>query len=277
MNELYRERFTRNLGIADDAGQERIRTTRIAIGGLGLGGSIFLNLVRLGFERFHVADPDVYERNNCNRQRLAKETTVGRRKDDCLIEAARAVNPDVQVRAFPEGVKPDNVEEFLSGIDWVIDVIDVFAMEDKLALNEAARAKGLPVASCGSLGFTGSVVVFQHPSCPSFAELTGVSRDLSDADNVRNFAQFIAPAVPGYMAEQFRRSMDRSTHIPFAVPGVETAAAAAAAQVAKQVLGLGPLVNAPQGIFLDALNGTAEIFTADHRARSFADPLGEAS
>ena len=54
----YRERFLRSFGIVNDARLEKIKSTSIAIGGLGLGGSIFINLVRMGFEKFHVADPD---------------------------------------------------------------------------------------------------------------------------------------------------------------------------------------------------------------------------
>jgi molybdopterin/thiamine biosynthesis adenylyltransferase len=271
MNPLYRERFLRNIGLMDEEGLERIRSTAIAIGGLGLGGAIFLNLVRLGFTQFHIADPDTYDRTNINRQRLAKENTIGRRKDDCLIEEARAINPDVEIKAFREGVNPGNVEAFLKGVDWVIDVVDVYAMAEKLALNETARRKGLPVASCGSLGFSGSVIVFDS-STPSFAELAGVSLSRPPIESLRNFLQFIAPEVPSYMAEQLYRALDHSTHIPFAVPGVEIAAATAAAQVAQQVLGLGKPVRAPHGIFIDSLSGRSEIFEASYKARVFELP-----
>jgi molybdopterin/thiamine biosynthesis adenylyltransferase len=271
MNKLYKERFLRNIGIMDEKGLETIRSTSIAVGGLGLGGAIFLNLVRLGFERFNIADPDSYDRTNFNRQRMAKENTIGRRKDDCLVEEAKAINPDVRIEMFRDGVKPSNAEKFLEGMDWVIDVIDVYAMEDKLALNRTARRMGLPVASCGSLGFTGSVIVFDA-STPSFEELAGVSLSNPPLESLRNFLQFIAPEIPPYMADQLYRAMDHSIHIPFAVPGVEVAAATAAAQVANQVLGLGKRVLAPKGIFFDSLSGRSEIFEASYRARVFEQP-----
>lgn len=266
-----RERFLRNLGIMDEKGLKKIQSTPIAIGGLGLGGSIFINLVRLGFKHFHVADPDIYERTNFNRQRLAKESTTGLRKDDCLIKEALDINPEITVRAFKEGVSPSNVNEFLKGMKWVVDVIDVYAMEAKLALNARARELHLPVASCGSLGFSGSVVIFD-PTSPSFAELSGVSLERSSLENVQNFLQFIAPEIPPYMADQLFRAMDHSTHIPFVVPGVETAAATAAAQIAGQVLGLSPEIRAPQGIFMDPLTGTAQIFEASFKVRKFRAP-----
>src|SRR3989344_2392827 len=173
MDSLYKERFLRCISIKNEKNLETIRSTSIAIGGLGLGGSIFLNLVRMGFEKFHISDPDIYERTNINRQRMAKESTIGVRKDEALLREARDINPQIKVRTFPEGVNKANVNDFLEGIDWVIDVVDVFALNEKLALNEEAARRGLPLVSCGSLGFSGAVVVFDKHT-PTFAELTGL-------------------------------------------------------------------------------------------------------
>jgi molybdopterin/thiamine biosynthesis adenylyltransferase len=244
VSDLYHETFGRNIGIVDEAAQRRIAGAKIAIGGLGLGGSIFINLVRLGFQDFHVADPDTYDRTNVNRQRLADQSTVGTRKDDCLIAAARAINPDVRVTSFPDGVKPDTVDRFLYDREWIVDVVDLFAMSDKLAVNERARARGLPVASCAAIGFMGAVVVFDNKSAsPSFAELSGISDGNSFRENCLRFVRFICPYVPTYMEAQLVRALDagtahadpRSTHIPFVVVGVEIAAALAAAEITRGV------------------------------------------
>jgi molybdopterin/thiamine biosynthesis adenylyltransferase len=272
MNKLYRERFTRNFGIMDERGLNMIKSTKIAIGGLGLGGSIFINLVRLGFEDFHIADPDIYERNNCNRQRLAKETTLGRRKDDCLFEEAKAINPDIKVKFFREGVKPHNVVNFLTGRDWVVDVVDLFAMPDKLALNNEAKRQRLPVASCASLGFMGAMVIFDNNG-PSFAELSGISNQKSFEENCQNFLKFICPYIPSYMEEQLLRATDRSTHIPFVVPGVEISAAMAATEISKHVLGIGKKILAPEGIYFDPVNMKTGSFNASYQDRVLNIPI----
>ncbi len=266
MSPQYRERFLRNIGIMTESELEKIRSTTIAIGGLGLGGSIFLNLVRMGFENFHVADPDVYERTNINRQRMAKETTVGRRKDDALIAEAREINPDVRIKAWPEGVKPENVDAFLDGVDWVVDVVDVFAIPDKLALNAAAAKRGLPVASCAALGFGATVVVFDKTT-PTFAELTGMDSSFPYEENIRRFARFICPEIPDYMQEQLAKAFRRESHIPFVVPGVEISAACAVTEIAKQILNIGEKVRAPKGIFIDPVSLKFEIYEANYSAR----------
>jgi len=267
MNPLYKERFLRSIGITDEKGLEKIRQTSIAIGGLGLGGSIFLNLVRMGFEKFHISDPDVYERTNVNRQRAAKESTIGVRKDEALLKEARDINPDIQVRTWPEGLSTSNIKEFLEGIDWVVDVVDVFAMNEKLALNEEANRRGLFVASAGSLGFSGAVVVFDE-NTPSFADLTGLDPALPYETNIERFLQFICPEVPEYMQAQMKKALNRSSHIPFMVAGVEIAAAVTVTEIAKQVMGIGQGVRAPYGIFNDPVKATTEVFVASYKERN---------
>lgn len=263
------ERFLRCMGIMDESDLNKIQSTSIAIGGLGLGGSIFINLVRMGFEKFHISDPDIYERTNINRQRLAKESTLGVRKDTALLKEALDINPNLKVQCFPEGINQQNVSAFLEGIDWVIDVVDVFALNEKLALNEEAARKKIPVASCGSLGFSSAVIVFDH-STPSFAELTGLDPKADYQTNIQRFVQFLCPQIPEYMQEQMQKAMNRNSHIPFVVPGVEFAAACAVTEVSKQILGLGKKIRAPNGIFIDPINLKIEIFEASYLARSFS-------
>jgi molybdopterin-synthase adenylyltransferase len=265
LNNLYRERFLRSLGIVNDTQLQEIKNTSVAIGGLGLGGSIFLNLVRMGFEKFNVADPDTYERTNINRQRMAKETTVGVRKDVALIKEAKEINPDVDIRSFPEGVNLKNVKQFLEGIDWVVDVVDVFAIPEKLALNEEAANRKLPLVSSGSIGFAASVVVFDK-STPTFAELTGMRSDLPYEENIRRFVKFITPEVPKYMQVQLDKALKKESHIPFVVPGVEIAAAICTTEIAKQILKLGEKVRAPWGIHVDPVELKIKKYEAHYQS-----------
>jgi molybdopterin/thiamine biosynthesis adenylyltransferase len=198
------------------------------------------------------------------------ESTVGRRKDEALIAEARDINPEVRIKSFAEGVKPHNVEEFLDGVGWIVDGVDLFAMSDKLTLHEAAERKGLPSISCASAGFGGAAIAFEK-GCPSFAELSGIRRDNTKEQNFRCAAQFLVPEIPAYMAKQVARAADGSTHIPFAVPGVEIAAALVATHVSNAILGIGPKrVVAPYGMYFNPITMRAETFVADYRVRAEA-------
>jgi molybdopterin/thiamine biosynthesis adenylyltransferase len=261
VDELYRERFARTFGIMTEDELERVRATSIGVAGLGMGGSTFIDLVRMGFERFHVADPDVYERTNINRQRAAKESTVHRRKDDSLLAEARDINPAIAVETFPEGVQPDNVERFLDGLDWVVDVIDVYAMDCKLLLNERAHELGIPVASAASLGY-GCVVLVFDSSTPSFGELSGISPELDQAENLGRFIRMMFPELPEYMRAQTELAMAGKGHIPFVVAGVEFAASIVVVEIVKNVLGIGTRPKAPMGILCEPLGLRLEQFTS---------------
>jgi len=254
----------------DEAGLARLHGAGVAVAGLGMGGSIFINLVRLGIGRFHVADPDKFERSNANRQREAKEDTRGVRKDDALIAEAKRINPDVEIVPFRNGVQPDNVAQFLDRMDFLIDVVDIWAMPAKLAVNAEAHRRGIPTAGCASMGFGCSVVVIK-PDGPSFAELSGMDPKLDPLVNLERFGRFISPEIPPYMMGQVRKAMARQGHIPFVVCGVEAAGALASAEVARHLLGMGGGVFAPKGMYLDPIGNRLEIFEANWQAR--ASPL----
>lgn len=261
MDALFRERFARSFGILTEAELERIRSTAVGVAGLGMGGSTFINLVRMGFERFHVADPDVYERTNVNRQRAAKESTIHKRKDDSLLVEARDINPAIEVKAFRDGVQPDNVDSFLDGLDWVVDVVDIFAMDCKLLLNERAHELGIPVASAASFGY-GSIVFVFDSSTPSFGQLAGISNDLTPPENLDRFVQLMFPELPDYMSAQVELAMSGKGHIPFVVTGVEFAAAIVVMEIVKNLLEIGTRPKAPTGIFCEPLDLRVEQFTS---------------
>ena len=71
------EAFTRNIGLLTIEEQERLRDFTIAIPGMGgVGGANLISLVRQGFEKFRIADLDVYELKNFNRQYGARIDTL---------------------------------------------------------------------------------------------------------------------------------------------------------------------------------------------------------
>jgi len=126
----YRSAFSRNLGWVTEAEQERLRHRRVAIAGLGgVGGVHLLALTRLGIGKFHIADHDRFELVNFNRQAGATVDTLGRLKVDVMADMARAINPDLDVVKFPDGISASNLDAFLEGVDVFVDGLDFFAFE----------------------------------------------------------------------------------------------------------------------------------------------------
>ena len=65
----YDEAFKANRGLISEEEQEKLRNCRVAIAGMGgVGGIHLVTLARLGIGKFTIADPDVFEVANFNRQ-----------------------------------------------------------------------------------------------------------------------------------------------------------------------------------------------------------------
>src|SRR3989338_7847075 len=150
----YEEAFTSNLGLLTQEEQTRLRQATVAIPGMGgVGGAHLLTLARLGVGRCVIADPDLFELRNLNRQLGATTATLGQRKVDVMARMGREINPDVAIRIVADGIRPDNIEEFLAGCDVVVDGLDFFRMDARRLLFQRARANGLHAITCGPLGF----------------------------------------------------------------------------------------------------------------------------
>lgn len=103
MNPLfsYDEFITRNIGFVTHEEQVRLRNARVFVCGVGgMGGAAFMALVRAGIGHFVIADIDVFEISNLNRQVFSNAATIGRSKAESAAEAARAINPDVSIEVL---------------------------------------------------------------------------------------------------------------------------------------------------------------------------------
>src|SRR5215831_18108908 len=126
----YSEAFSRNLGLITAEEQQKLRSSCAAIAGLGgVGGIHLVTLARSGIGKFSIADPDIFEVRNTNRQYGSTYSTQGRSKADVMCEIVRDINPEVELRVFHEPIGPTNAEAFLDGADVLIDGIDAFEID----------------------------------------------------------------------------------------------------------------------------------------------------
>jgi hypothetical protein len=147
-SDFYAELTSRNAGVIDPATQQILRHATVLIAGCGsIGGAAVEPLTRLGLRRFILADPGEYEINNLNRQN-AVATDMGRNKSTVAARRVLAINPFAQVQAFPNGVRADDLNELLAGVDLVVDGVDVTTISGlraKYLLNERAASCRLPL------------------------------------------------------------------------------------------------------------------------------------
>lgn len=142
----YWERVKRNLawlGNSPEQAREnqlRLRDATIGIAGTGgIGSAAAIRLVRMGAGHLKIADPEVFELSNVQRQAAAQLSTLGRNKAEVTGEQAFEISRDATIEVFPEGLNPESADDFVAGCDVICDQIEVFEWNGKYALHRAFR------------------------------------------------------------------------------------------------------------------------------------------
>ena len=139
----YDEMVTRNAGFLTAGEQATLRDGRVFVCGVGgMGGAAIQSLVRAGVGHFCLADMDLFETSNLNRQLFATLDTVGQPKIDATCAAIARINPDAGLTTFgPEWV--DQLDEILPVHPVVVNGMDDLAAG--IALYRKAREHGATV------------------------------------------------------------------------------------------------------------------------------------
>ncbi len=248
----YDEAFARNIGWVTEAEQAALRGKRIAIAGVGgVGGVHLLSLARLGIGAFHVAEMDTFDLVNFNRQAGAMMSTLGRPKVEVMIEMARDINPELDIKVFGEGVNAGNLDAFLDGVDLYVDGLDFFAFQARRDTFNACRAKGVPAVTAAPLGM-GTAVLSFLPGRMSFEEYFRLDGCDEDEMAVR-FLLGLSPAMlqRGYLADPSRVDF-AARRGPSTIAACQLCAGVTATEALKILLGRGEVLCAPWGFQFDA-------------------------
>lgn len=250
--------FSRNLGWITEKEKSLVKAKRIAIAGLGgVGGIHLLTLVRLGFQNFNLADFDVFEIQNFNRQAGASLTTIGKTKLSVMIDLAKDINPDLDIKMFPDGVTADNAEEFLCGADLYLDGLDFFCLDIRELVFSKINDKKIPGVTVAPIGMGASLVNFL-PYRMSFEEYFGFSKAKSNLEKALQFVIGLSPnrIQTKYLVDPSR--MDFMNGKVASTPmGCQMCAAIAATEILKILLNRGSVICAPRSIQYDAYLNTA--------------------
>jgi len=184
----YKLMTDRNMGIINSDEQEKIAKTVIAQAGVGGNADVVITLAQMGFQHFRIADPDTYEHSNLNRQLGARVSTLSRNKAQVVAEGVIDINPDADVKVYPNGITWENVEEFVDGADIVLDGLDVSVMHLRKRMFDLARARGIPVITCPVLGWGAGIAIFDPVRSPSFGNFFG---NIPENPNSEDWQRFV--------------------------------------------------------------------------------------
>jgi molybdopterin/thiamine biosynthesis adenylyltransferase/rhodanese-related sulfurtransferase len=163
------ERYARHLIMPEVAiaGQKRLKAARVlCIGPGGLGSPLSLYLAAAGVGTLGLADFDVVDVSNLQRQIIHFTGDVGRPKITSAEEKLKAINPELTILRHEQAVDSASALELFAGYDVIVDGTDNFPT--RYLVNDACVLLGKPNVYGSIFRFDGQATVFFPPHGPCY-------------------------------------------------------------------------------------------------------------
>jgi sulfur-carrier protein adenylyltransferase/sulfurtransferase len=157
------KRYSRHLVLADlgMAGQLKLKQARVlVVGAGGLGSPVLLYLAAAGVGCIGIADHDVLDLSNLQRQVLYSVQDIGEPKALAARRKLEGLNPLISFKTHVSKISSKNALEIIRGYDVVVDGTDNFAT--RYLLNDACILLDRPLVYGSILKFEGQVAVFNY-------------------------------------------------------------------------------------------------------------------
>ncbi|HJK47386.1 MAG TPA: HesA/MoeB/ThiF family protein [Methanocorpusculum sp.] len=152
------ERYLRQIPVIGDDGQKKLEEATVFLAGCGgLGSPVAFYLAAAGVGHLRIADCDVVEETNLNRQILHRPDRIGMPKAASAKLTLEAFNPDIDVTAFSAFIDRNTVRRMIGDADIIVDAMDNFSA--RYILNEISQTLDIPLMHGGVAGLTGQVTL----------------------------------------------------------------------------------------------------------------------
>lgn len=142
----------------------------LVLGVGGVGGYVVEGLVRSGIGRIIVVDKDVVDETNINRQIIATESSIGKKKVDVIESRIKDINSLVEVVKIDKFIDKDNLDELFGyQFDYLVDACDT--VSTKLAIIDRCLKENKKFISCMGTG---------NKLDPSMLEVVDIRKTVND-------------------------------------------------------------------------------------------------
>ncbi len=168
-DEAQLERYSRHIMLKDVGieGQKKLSSARVlVIGAGGLGSPSLLYLAAAGIGTIGIADGDVVDLSNLQRQVIHSTEDIGTPKVLSAKKRINALNPEVNIEIYYKTLNSTNLLEIIKEYDFVIDGADNF--ETKFLINDVCILNKVPFSHGGILEFAGQTLTILPGSSPCY-------------------------------------------------------------------------------------------------------------
>src|SRR5690606_35739779 len=143
----------------DVAGQQKLLDATVLILGMGgLGCPAAMYLAAAGVGHLIIADDDIVELTNLQRQIAHGQSSLGQPKVTSALRTLRELNPQVRVTPLQQRLDEAALDGILPGVTLALDACDNFTT--RFALNAACVRHRVPLVSGAAIRMEGQVAVF---------------------------------------------------------------------------------------------------------------------
>lgn len=135
----------------------KIKNSCVGIAGAGgLGSNIAIALARIGVGQLIIADFDLVEPSNLNRQQYFIDQ-IGQPKVTALKDTLARINPGVKIEALHQRITADNLQEVFSQVNVMVEAFDAANQKAMLTSNFLRNFPNVPlVTASGMAGYAAS-------------------------------------------------------------------------------------------------------------------------
>ena len=163
MNDEELLRYSRQIMLPqmDVAGQEALLAAKVLIIGLGgLGCPAAMYLGASGVGQLVLADDDVVDLTNLQRQIAHATASIGTSKVASAAHTVQSLNDKVKITPLDKRLDGEALEQAVQDADVVLDCTDNFST--RFAINAAAVKYKVPLVSGAAIRMEGQVSVFDN-------------------------------------------------------------------------------------------------------------------
>lgn len=163
------ERYSRHIILKEVGvkGQKKLLNAKVLIiGAGGLGAPAALYLAAAGVGTIGIADADVVDLSNLQRQVIHTTDDLGKPKVESARETMQAINPDVTVVTYHDFIASDNILEIIQDYDFILDGTDNFPA--KFLINDACVMAKKAFCHAGIIRFKGQLMTYVPGEGPCY-------------------------------------------------------------------------------------------------------------
>jgi molybdopterin/thiamine biosynthesis adenylyltransferase len=164
------QRYSRHIILPEvgGKGQQKLAQAKVmVIGAGGLGSPAAMYLAAAGVGTLGLADGDVVDLSNLQRQILHSTATIGKPKVESGLHTLTALNPDVTIKTYQENLTAQNILRLIAEYDVILDGSDNFST--RFVVNDACFFAKKTLISGSIFRFEGQITTIKpHQGFPCY-------------------------------------------------------------------------------------------------------------